>query len=301
MSEENKADASSSFCASCGLPECYDVKLKTCTACKSVRYCGVKCQRDHRPKHKRACKKRAAELRDELLFKQPESTHLGDCPICMIPLPLDPENSAFLSCCGKMVCNGCAHANMKREFQAKLEEKCPFCRKSVPKTEKELEENLVKRIEANDPVAMREQGIECYNKGDYSSAFEYYSKAAKLGDIEAQYQLSGCYMRGRGVEKDEKNSLFHWEEAAIGGHPVARYNLGIHEENNGSIERAIKHFMIAAGQGQDHAIEELKSLYAEGAISRENFAAALRAHQSAVDATKSPQREEAYGLRNPDK
>jgi len=27
--------------------------------------------------------KRAAELRDEILFKQPESSHRGDCPICM--------------------------------------------------------------------------------------------------------------------------------------------------------------------------------------------------------------------------
>eukprot|EP00985_Skeletonema_marinoi_P002564 scaffold1057_cov203-Skeletonema_marinoi.AAC.12 len=51
-----------------------------------VRYCSDECQRDHKPYHKEACKNQAAELRDELLFKQPESTHLGDCPICMIPL-----------------------------------------------------------------------------------------------------------------------------------------------------------------------------------------------------------------------
>eukprot|EP00984_Skeletonema_dohrnii_P028597 scaffold18652_cov83-Skeletonema_dohrnii-CCMP3373.AAC.1 len=69
-------------CACCGIAEGDDIKLKTCTACKSARYCSVKCQKDHRPKHKGACKKRAAELRDELLFKQPESSHFGDCPIC---------------------------------------------------------------------------------------------------------------------------------------------------------------------------------------------------------------------------
>ncbi|KAK1734131.1 hypothetical protein QTG54_015134 [Skeletonema marinoi] len=64
--------------------------LKNCTACYLVKYCSVQCQKEHRKQHKRDCKKRAAEIRDELLFKQPESTHLGDCPICMIPLPLDP-------------------------------------------------------------------------------------------------------------------------------------------------------------------------------------------------------------------
>eukprot|EP00984_Skeletonema_dohrnii_P028594 scaffold18651_cov70-Skeletonema_dohrnii-CCMP3373.AAC.1 len=63
-------------CACCGIAEGDDIKLKTCTACKSARYCSVKCQKDHRPKHKGECKKRAAELRDELLFKQPESTHM---------------------------------------------------------------------------------------------------------------------------------------------------------------------------------------------------------------------------------
>eukprot|EP00985_Skeletonema_marinoi_P003294 scaffold1373_cov134-Skeletonema_marinoi.AAC.4 len=70
------------FCASCGTAENENIRLKKCNACKSVRYCGVQCQKDHRPQHKRACKKRVAELRDEILFKQPESRHWGDCPIC---------------------------------------------------------------------------------------------------------------------------------------------------------------------------------------------------------------------------
>jgi TPR repeat protein len=173
-----------------------------------------------------------------------------------------------------------------------LDEKCPFCRNPAP-TKEEAEENIMKRIEANDPVAMRERGIKYYKKGDYSNAFEYYMKAAKLGDIEAHGKIACCYALGQGVEKDEKKELFHLEEAAIGGHPSARYSLGLHEGGNGRIERAIKHLVIAAGQGQDNAIKELKGLYAEGAISKENFAASLRAHQAAVDETKSPLREAA--------
>ncbi len=57
--------------SSCGTAEKVgDIKkLKTCTACKTVQYCSIKCQREHRPHHKRECKKRAAELRDEILFK----------------------------------------------------------------------------------------------------------------------------------------------------------------------------------------------------------------------------------------
>eukprot|EP00984_Skeletonema_dohrnii_P032594 scaffold26965_cov172-Skeletonema_dohrnii-CCMP3373.AAC.1 len=57
-------------CASCGTTEVDDIKLQKCTTCKSVRYCSVKCQREHLPQHEETCKKRAAELRDEILFKQ---------------------------------------------------------------------------------------------------------------------------------------------------------------------------------------------------------------------------------------
>ena len=60
-------------CASCGTvgSDDDDIILKNCTACHLVKYCSVKCQKEHRSQHKIACRKRAAELRDELLFKQP--------------------------------------------------------------------------------------------------------------------------------------------------------------------------------------------------------------------------------------
>ena len=77
MSEENEA-VDTSCCASCGIDEIDDIKLVPCDGCDLVRYCSDACQRDHISRHLLACRKRAAELRDELLFKQPESTHFGD-------------------------------------------------------------------------------------------------------------------------------------------------------------------------------------------------------------------------------
>jgi hypothetical protein len=38
-----------------------EVKLKTCTACKSVKYCSRECQRAHWKVHKPACKAAQAE------------------------------------------------------------------------------------------------------------------------------------------------------------------------------------------------------------------------------------------------
>ncbi len=199
----------------------------------------------------------------------------------------------MMMCCSKVICGGCDYANMMREAEQSLVETCPFCRKPVP-TEEEVEGYRMTRIEANDPVALEQMGTKYYKKEDYSSAVEYFTKAAGLGDVEAHYKLACCYKLGHDVEKDEKRELYHFEEAAIGGHPRARYNLGVIEWNNGKIERAVKHWIIAAKQGFDGAIEVLRRrVYAEGAISKENFAAALRTHQAAVDATKSPQREAA--------
>ena len=43
------------------------IKLKSCMACRLVKYCSVDCQNIHCKKHKKACKKRAAELQDEEL------------------------------------------------------------------------------------------------------------------------------------------------------------------------------------------------------------------------------------------
>jgi len=132
-----------------------------------------------------------------------------------------------------------------------------------------------------------------YQKGDYSSAFEYSKKAAELGNMEAHYRLSLLYLDGQGVEKDEKKSIHHTEVAAIGGHPDARCNHASYEERNGDWKRAERHLIIAATQGSDESIKSLMDLFKIGKVSKDDLAAALRAHQAAVEETKSPQREAA--------
>lgn len=124
-------------------------------------------------------------------------------------------------------------------------------------------------------------------------AFEYASKAAALGDAFAHYQLSMLYREGQGVEADEKKEVYHLEKAAIAGHPEARHELARYETMNERFERAVKHMIIAASLGLDVSLKLLKEFYGYGQVSKEDFAATLRAHQAAVDATKSPQREVA--------
>jgi len=284
----------SSCCASCGIAEVDDIKLMTCDAnCELVRYCSITCQRDHRPHHEEECKKRVAELRDDLLFAQPESSHLRDCPICCLPLSLDESKIRMMTCCSKEICDGCAYANGLRELSESLELTCPFCRHSVPATNAEADANMMKRVQANDPAALRHVGMRQCEKGDYAKAFHHLTEAAGLGDVEALNHLSVMYTKGDGVEKDEKMAVYHAEEAAIGGHPEARYNLGVHEWNNGSMERALKHFIIAANLGDDKSVEILMKGYSRGVVIKEDLAAALRAHHAAVKAMKSPERDSA--------
>ncbi|KAK1733152.1 tetratricopeptide repeat protein, partial [Skeletonema marinoi] len=255
------------------------------------------CQRDHRPQHKRPCKKRAAELHDEILFKQPESSHKGDCPICCLPLSLDQTKSTMMTCCSKVICGGCYHSYKVRIFEEKLEQTCPFCRHPAPKSEEEEINNVLKRVKANDPVAMVQMSLRRYEAGDYDDAFRYVKKAAEFGDAGGHYELSIFYLEGPCVEKDEKKEVYHLEQAAIGGHPKARHNLGCKEKKNGRMDRAIKHMNIAAKLGHDVSLDALKVCFRGGLVSKEDFAAALRAHQAAVDATKSPQREAAEEAR----
>ena len=288
MSEDNKA-----CCASCGIAECDDIKLKECDGCDLVRYCSDDCQQIHQSEHEESCKKRAAELRDELLFKQPESTHMGDCPICTVPLPLDKNKSSQMTCCSKLICKGCIIANMRREKEMRLQHKCPFCREPTPAVREDADKLHMKRVEMNDPVAMCEEGGKQYNKGNYSSAFEYLTKAAALGDTKAHFNISTLYRCGHGVEKDKGKEIYHLEKAAIAGHPAARYNLGCYEGNNGKIERAVKHLIIGATQGSDESIKALKEMFKMDLVEKEDLAAALRAHKAAVDATESAQRKTA--------
>ena len=69
--------------------------------------------------------------------------------------------------------------------------------------------------------------------------------------------------------------------------------LGGYEWNNGGCVGAVKHCIISASLGDNESIKSLTKCYKEGHVSKDDFARALRAHQAAVDAMKSPQREKA--------
>ena len=275
----------------CGVAEGDEIKLlEECTACQSVRYCGDKRREENREKHDEECKKKQAELHDKKLLTQPEGTHRGECPLCFLPMPIDADKSTFHPCCSQIVCRGCDYANRKSGGG----NRCPFCREPRPK-KREVHKRMMKRIKANDPIALKEMGVKVYNKGDYDTAFEYLSKAAELDDLDAHYYLGIMYWKGEGVEKEEEKYVYHSEKAAMGGHPFARNNLGWYEEGNGNIERAVKHYIIAANLGCGQSMKTLWKHYSAGNITKEELDATLRTHHAALDEMKSPERDAAQG------
>lgn len=234
-----------------------------------------------------------AEIREDDLFTQPDISYMGECAICFLPLSLDLTKCSLMACCSKTICIGCNFANTKRENEEGLENRCAFCREPTATSGEEADKRILERIKKKCPVAMREMGKKGFNKGDYDTAFKYYTNAAELGDAGAHYYLSFMYHLGDGVEKDTKNARYHAEQAAIAGHPNARYNLGAEEMNNGNFDRAVKHFIIAANLGDSESLKCLKMLYTGGDASKKDYADALRACQAAVEATKSSERERA--------
>ncbi len=163
----------------------------------------------------------------------------------------------------------------------------------MPKDGAEKMKRIMKRIKANDPAALSYLGTKSCNEGDYDVAFEYLTNAAELGDLEAHHHLGYMYHVGGGVKKDEEKAVYHSEKAAIGGHPLARYNLAVQEEQNGNIERAVKHFIIAAKLGDERSMKDLWAHYSLGNITKDDLEATLRTHKAAIDAMKSPEREAA--------
>ena len=288
-----------SICANCGKGEEKSDDLKACTACKVVKYCNRECQIAHRPQHKKACKKRAAELYDAELFKEPPPRK--ECPICMLPFPLyeDHTGMTFHTCCGKEICNGCVDTME----ESGAEDLCPFCKAPPPRSNEEKVERTEKLMEKGNADAFYMLGgyyfEGCYGMPqDWAKANEFYLKAGQLGCANAYYNLGNSYFVGRGVEVDRKKATHYYELAAMNGDVKARHNLGMMEGQAGNHQRANKHLLIAARAGLKKSLDMVKVGYMAGYVTKDEYANTLREYQKSQDEMKSEARDKALASRN---
>jgi len=290
MSTPINSNNSISVCANCG-KEGTDV-TNTCNKCNSVKYCNAACKKKHRHKHKKDCERRVAELHDEALFKKPPP--FDDCPICFLRMPSLTIAQVYMACCGKVICRGCVHAVALRDD----DQLCPFCR-TPPDTDEEMVKLYKNRMDLNnDPRAMHGIGS-FYSNGlyglpqNYGKALKLYHKAADLGCADGYNNIGIAHDLGHGVEVDTKKAVYYYELAAMGGVVEARHNLGFREMRSGNIDRMIKHWMIAAGDGFKNSVENIQTSYKIGHATKDDYATALRLFQVYLGEIKSDQRDEA--------
>jgi hypothetical protein len=287
-------------CANCG-KEGSDLNI--CNKCKMVHYCNVSCKKKHKSKHKKKCDRRVAELHEEELFK--DHPPAEDCPICMLPLPLAPEESSFKSCCGMIICDGCSYAmvnvDMKRGKKEEELGMCAFCRTLRPSSNEEILNLLTNLIEKGNANAMyRVGGYYAHGERgmpqDWVKAIELWLKAGELGCAEGYYNLGYSYYSGIGVEVDKMKAKYYYELAAMKGGAMARHNLGCMEAEASTHQRAYKHMIIAARAGFIQSLDQVKKGFMDGDVTKDEYAGTLRAFHERQSEMKSEARDQASDL-----
>jgi len=191
---------------------------------------------------------------------------------------------------------GCIHAaDVKDKKSACL---CPFCRTPPPTSRREMVKRYENRIELNDAVAVHDVGC-FYRDGTHgfpqnmAKALQLWHGVGELGHSGAYHNIGIAYHHGIGAERDEKKARHYFELAAMGGNVKARHHLGASEQNKGSIDRGLKHYLIAIKGGNKKSLEDIKELYKVGHATKDDYANALSAYQAYLDDIKSVQRDEA--------
>ena len=105
-------------------------------------------------------------------------------------------------------------------------------------------------------------------------------------------------INGRGVEVDKKKGNHFFELAAMNGCVDARHNLGCTEAEAGNIDRAYKHFILAAKAGDKDSLDKVKKGFMHGIVTKDEYAGTLRAYQERHDETKSDDRDKAAHIRD---
>jgi TPR repeat protein len=160
-------------------------------------------------------------------------------------------------------------------------------------------EEIMKRVEANDPASMCVLGSNYYHglhglNQDREKALELYARAAALGSSDAHFQSGAIYDIGG----DSKKSKFHYEATAMAGHELARNALGRIEFKSGNIERAVKHWTIAAAAGGYQSMHKLITFFEKGSsfVSRESIDTTLTAYNNYCAEMRSEARDAAISM-----
>ena len=205
-----------------------------------------------------------------------------DCPICLIPMPLDLYMVTYYNCCGKNLCHACYKEHLRsiriinstrKATLPPVQDGCVFCRStSHTRSGEELKENSIEnyksRVRRGDGrAAWNLAGI--YEKGEFglavdkSRALQVYHIAANLGSVEATSQLGFLYTSEYSGTDTQVFGKMYLELAALKGDIDAHTDLADVEFDNGNCQLARKHLKLSASAGHVQSMKRLLGIFSE--------------------------------------
>jgi len=257
-----------------------------------------------------------ARLENLLSIGQAETANLDlfapiplreECPICLIPLPKEENQTTFNACCGKRICLGCSYRealiHRKNGVKKVRDHKCAFCRQPIAEGRKKIKA-LKKLMKKNNPEAfilmgIRYKGEDASEYGLFQSdtkSLEMYTRAAELGYADAYKMIGNYYEEGIAVEQDRSKALAFYEVSAKKGSIYAHGTLIPFHGENGDFQRSTKHMKVVASAGCKDSMNGLMVYYRANSLPKDDLTQILRAFQSSSNEMKSKDRDDARDL-----
>ena len=124
---------------------------------------------------------------------------------------------------------------------------------------------LAANAQANFDIA-----AELYQQKNYTAAFDAFMVLAEKGDPRAQTVVALMYKFGEGVEQDFSTAYFWYHKAAKLGYPPAQYHTGVMLADGlgtaADKEAAISYLNLATENGFERAIDKLAELNASANV-----------------------------------
>lgn len=129
---------------------------------------------------------------------------------------------------------------------------------------------LKKSVKGENPMACLQMGLYYFytvqTESAYKKAFELFTDAYNFGEDQAIINIGLCYLQGKGVERNPKEAVKCFKEAAkTANSGIAYYNLGICYENGFGVrkdyKKAIEAYKNATENGERQGLVAIKNVY----------------------------------------
>ena len=221
-----------------------------------------------------------------------------ECPICLIPLPIDDKSTCYRPCCGKMICKGCIADQVQmfirdsgdemQEEMIKALNQCMFCRTDMYGKSDELNRAAA---ENNRPEGMFRVGLLYLADENNEEGTKWLKRATVLGCGKAAEKIGDILLE----DEDKTQACFYFNKAAELGRVQSFVKLGNIELDRGEVASAMDNYRKAAicGVKSKSLVQVLKRGFIEKYITKEEYFSTLYKHYKANDEMNSESRKRA--------